>query len=87
MRHIYAYRVTYLIAALIVLVAMLFAWLRSQDVPPPSEAGSGHHHVGAAAPAAGFFGGSDVAVEVDGSGGGDEADAGSLPLGLGRSAA
>lgn len=34
MRHIYAYRATYLIATLIVLVAMLFAWLRSQDVPP-----------------------------------------------------
>ena len=34
MRHIYAYRATYLIATLIVLVAMLFAWLRSHDVPP-----------------------------------------------------
>lgn len=42
MRHIYAYRVTYFIAALIVLVAMLFAWLRSQDVPPAQQEGAGH---------------------------------------------
>jgi redox-regulated HSP33 family molecular chaperone len=30
-RHVYAYRVTYLIAALIVAAAVLFAWLRSQE--------------------------------------------------------
>jgi len=34
MRHIYAYRVTYVIATLIVLGATVFAWLRSQDIPP-----------------------------------------------------
>ena len=87
MRHIYAYRVTYLIAALIVLVAMLFAWLRSQDVPPPSEAGLSHHHVAAAAPAAGSLGGSEVVVVVDRSGGSAKADAVGLPHEPGRSAA
>lgn len=43
MRHVYAYRATYLIATLIVVVAMLFAWLRSQDVPPAQQEGAGHH--------------------------------------------
>lgn len=33
-RHIDAYRVTYVIATLIVLGATVFAWLRSQDIPP-----------------------------------------------------
>lgn len=37
MRHLYAYRVTYVIAALIVAGAMLFAWLRSHDVPPGQD--------------------------------------------------
>ncbi|MBS3933677.1 MAG: hypothetical protein KGZ35_04915 [Truepera sp.] len=40
MRNLYAYRATYLIAALIVAAAALFAWLRSQErVVAPEEAG------------------------------------------------
>lgn len=40
MRNFYAYRATYLIAALIVAAAALFAWLRSQErVVVPEEAG------------------------------------------------
>jgi hypothetical protein len=40
MRHIYAYRFTYLIAALLVLAAMLFAWLRSAERPAEAETGA-----------------------------------------------
>jgi hypothetical protein len=40
-RHIYAYRVTYVIAALIVAAAVLFAWLRSQEREVVPEVG-GH---------------------------------------------
>jgi hypothetical protein len=39
-RHLYVYRFTYLIAALLVAAAALFAWLRSQDsVAVPEEPG------------------------------------------------
>ena len=63
MRHIYAYRATYLIATLIVLVAMLFAWLRSQDVPPlQQEEGWRHDRPHAAQVAAPIYGAPAVAI-------------------------
>lgn len=64
MRHIYAYRATYLIATLIVLVAMLFAWLRSQDVPPlQQEEGMRHDRPYAVQVAAPPYVASSVAVK------------------------
>jgi hypothetical protein len=41
-RHIYAYRITYLLAALIVGAAVLFAWLRSREfvVVPEDKSGA-----------------------------------------------
>ncbi|MFO7581924.1 hypothetical protein [Guyparkeria sp.] len=46
MRHIYASRITYLLAAMIIAAAVLFAWLRSQEHVVVSEGTEARTHPG-----------------------------------------